>query len=103
MAAATLASLGAAIAKLKSLTSQYDLDIKLPGLIVIGSQSVGKSSVLQAIVGLKEQILPSGDGVVTRVPINLQLRGCLDVEEPFVTFEHSGGNHFSLKRQAKKL
>jgi dynamin 1-like protein len=103
MAAATLASLGAAIAKLKSLTSQYDLDIKLPGLIVIGSQSVGKSSVLQAIVGLKEQILPSGDGVVTRVPINLQLRGCLDVEEPFVTFEHSGGNHFSLQEASQEI
>merc|ERR1719453_306564 len=99
----TLASLGVAIAKLKSLTSQYDLDIKLPGLIVIGSQSVGKSSVLQAIVGLKEPFLPSGDGVVTRVPLQLQLRGVPDAVEAYVTFDHASGKHFSLLEAKEEI
>lgn len=103
MASDQLASLGVAIAKLRSLTSEYNLDIKLPGLIAIGSQSVGKSSVLQAIVGLKEPFLPSGDGVVTRVPLQLQLKGIQHSAEPYVTFEHAGGKHFSLLEAREEI
>lgn len=103
MASTPLASLGEAIAKLRALTSEYSLDIKLPGLIVIGSQSVGKSSVLQAIVGLKEPFLPSGDGVVTRVPLQLQLRGIPQSGDPYVTFDHSGGKHFSLQESQDEI
>lgn len=103
MTSTPLASLGAAVAKLRSLTSQYDLDIKLPGLIVIGSQSVGKSSVLQAIVGLAEPFLPSGDGVVTRVPLHLQLRGDQGSGEPYATFEHAGDKHFSLQEAHQEI
>jgi len=98
-----LATLGEAITKLRSLTCQYDLDLKLPGLIVIGSQSVGKSSALQAIVGLKEPFLPSGDGVITRVPLHLQLKGELGPGEAYATFEHTGGKHFSLQEAHQEI
>ncbi|KAF8340528.1 P-loop containing nucleoside triphosphate hydrolase protein [Cantharellus anzutake] len=45
--------------------------LKLPSIVVIGSQSSGKSSVLEAIVG--HQFLPKGDNMVTRRPIELTL------------------------------
>lgn len=45
--------------------------INLPQIVVIGSQSSGKSSVLEKIVG--RDFLPRGTGVVTRRPLVLQL------------------------------
>src|SRR3990167_9493103 len=45
--------------------------IDLPQICVIGSQSSGKSSVLEHIVG--RDFLPRGSGIVTRRPLILQL------------------------------
>jgi len=45
--------------------------IDLPQIVVIGSQSSGKSSVLENIVG--KDFLPRGSGIVTRRPLVLQL------------------------------
>lgn len=45
--------------------------IDLPQIVVVGSQSSGKSSVLESIVGF--DFLPRGSGVVTRSPILIQL------------------------------
>ncbi|KAM3124580.1 hypothetical protein ACQ2H7_002168 [Candidozyma auris] len=45
--------------------------LKLPSIVVIGSQSSGKSSVLEAIVG--QEFLPKGSNMVTRRPIELTL------------------------------
>ena len=45
--------------------------INLPRIVVVGTQSGGKSSVLESIVGL--DFLPRGDGVVTRRPLELRL------------------------------
>eukprot|EP00917_Polyrhabdina_sp_WS-2016_P001105 GHVP01002196.1.p1 GENE.GHVP01002196.1~~GHVP01002196.1.p1 ORF type:complete len:754 (+),score=140.41 GHVP01002196.1:343-2604(+) len=45
--------------------------IRLPRIAVVGTQSAGKSSVLESIVGL--DFLPRGDGVVTRRPLELRL------------------------------
>lgn len=46
-------------------------NIDLPQITVIGSQSSGKSSVLENIVG--RDFLPRGTGIVTRRPLVLQL------------------------------
>lgn len=46
-------------------------NIDLPQIVVVGSQSSGKSSVLEHIVG--RSFLPRGAGVVTRCPLILQL------------------------------
>jgi dynamin family protein len=43
----------------------------LPQIVVVGAQSSGKSSVLEAIVG--RDFLPRGTGIVTRRPLILQL------------------------------
>eukprot|EP00608_Synchroma_pusillum_P011384 CAMPEP_0198427610 /NCGR_PEP_ID=MMETSP1452-20131203/6025_1 /TAXON_ID=1181717 /ORGANISM="Synchroma pusillum, Strain CCMP3072" /LENGTH=570 /DNA_ID=CAMNT_0044147985 /DNA_START=24 /DNA_END=1733 /DNA_ORIENTATION=- len=45
--------------------------LDLPQIVVIGSQSSGKSSVLENIVG--RDFLPRGTGIVTRRPLVLQL------------------------------
>ncbi|KAI0218869.1 hypothetical protein LSAT2_029455 [Lamellibrachia satsuma] len=57
------------IDKLRSLG--LDRDIALPEVAVIGDQSAGKSSVLEAISGVQ---LPRGSGIVTRCPLALQLK-----------------------------
>lgn len=46
-------------------------DIDIPKLVVIGTQSSGKSSLLNSIIG--SDILPTGKSMVTRVPLNLEL------------------------------
>jgi len=45
--------------------------VDLPQIVVVGSQSSGKSSVLETIVG--RDFLPRGQGIVTRRPLVLQL------------------------------
>jgi GTPase SAR1 family protein len=45
-------------------------DIEIPGIVVAGSQSSGKSSVLESISGIQ---LPSGQTITTRVPLILRI------------------------------
>ncbi|KAI7886945.1 hypothetical protein K492DRAFT_139913 [Lichtheimia hyalospora FSU 10163] len=54
---------------LASISSYESLD--LPQIVVVGSQSSGKSSVLETIV--QRDFLPRGSGIVTRRPLILQL------------------------------
>ncbi|KAI3436285.1 hypothetical protein D9Q98_002338 [Chlorella vulgaris] len=62
-----------AINKLQDVFSQLAADVKLdlPQIAVVGSQSSGKSSVLEALVG--RDFLPRGSNIVTRRPLILQL------------------------------
>ncbi|XP_041066625.1 interferon-induced GTP-binding protein Mx3-like isoform X2 [Carcharodon carcharias] len=48
-----------------------DKDLGLPAIAVIGDQSSGKSSVLEALSGVS---LPRGSGIVTRCPLELKLK-----------------------------
>eukprot|EP00210_Caulerpa_lentillifera_P001828 g1758.t1 len=61
------------INKLQDIFSQITLDFKLelPQVAVVGSQSSGKSSVLEALVG--RDFLPRGPEICTRRPLMLQL------------------------------
>lgn len=45
--------------------------INIPRIVVIGTQSSGKSSVVNKIIGM--DILPVGDSMVTRTPLNIRL------------------------------
>ena len=53
------------------LPKGIQFDLELPQLVVVGSQSSGKSSVLENIVG--KDFLPRGTNIVTRCPLVLQL------------------------------
>ncbi|KAI9466445.1 P-loop containing nucleoside triphosphate hydrolase protein [Coemansia mojavensis] len=62
--------------------------LQLPSIVVIGSQSSGKSSVLEAIVG--QEFLPKGTNMVTRRPIELTLINTPDSGEEYGEFPQLG-------------
>ncbi|XP_032211404.1 interferon-induced GTP-binding protein Mx1 isoform X2 [Mustela erminea] len=53
-------------------------DLALPAIAVIGDQSSGKSSVLEALSGVA---LPRGSGIVTRCPLVLKLKKVTNQDE----------------------
>jgi GTP-binding protein EngB required for normal cell division len=62
--------------------------LTLPSIVVIGSQSSGKSSVLEAIVG--HEFLPKGSNMVTRRPIELTLVNTPDAHAEYGEFPALG-------------
>ncbi|KAL7773209.1 hypothetical protein CFE70_003173 [Pyrenophora teres f. teres 0-1] len=62
--------------------------LTLPSIVVIGSQSSGKSSVLEAIVG--HEFLPKGHNMVTRRPIELTLVNTPDAHAEYCEFPALG-------------
>ena len=62
------------INKLQDLIAKSNASskVQLPQIVVVGSQSSGKSSILESIVG--KDFLPRGTGIVTRRPLILQLK-----------------------------
>ncbi|KNH06820.1 hypothetical protein XU18_2422 [Perkinsela sp. CCAP 1560/4] len=81
-----------------TMTLMQDFSQQLPQIAVVGSQSSGKSSVLESIVG--KAFLPRGSGIVTRRPLILQLVPMpTDVsstvaEQPFGEFLHEPGKKY---------
>eukprot|EP01155_Anaeramoeba_flamelloides_P008803 Anaeramoba_flamelloidesa131_19.p1 GENE.a131_19~~a131_19.p1 ORF type:complete len:264 (-),score=43.77 a131_19:238-1029(-) len=73
--------------KIRKISLQLGSPISTPEVIVVGSQSSGKSSVLENI--LKRDFLPRGTGIVTKVPIRIQLTNSSKPNSlPFVIFQH---------------
>ena len=64
--------------------------IDLPQIAVVGSQSAGKSSVLENFVG--KDFLPRGSGIVTRRPLILQL--LYNKHAEWAEFLHCKGKKF---------
>uniref|UniRef100_H2LEZ5 Dynamin-1-like protein n=1 Tax=Oryzias latipes TaxID=8090 RepID=H2LEZ5_ORYLA len=82
------------INKLQDVFNTVGADImQLPQIVVVGTQSSGKSSVLESLVG--RDILPRGTGVVTRRPLILQLVH-IDPEDRRKTNEENGNVPFPL-------
>ncbi|XP_068595348.1 dynamin-1-like protein [Brachionichthys hirsutus] len=76
------------INKLQDVFNTVGADIiQLPQIVVVGTQSSGKSSVLEGLVG--KDILPRGTGIVTRRPLILQLVH-IDPEDRRRTSEENG-------------
>uniref|UniRef100_A0A669C6R2 Dynamin-1-like protein n=1 Tax=Oreochromis niloticus TaxID=8128 RepID=A0A669C6R2_ORENI len=72
------------INKLQDVFNTVGADtIQLPQIVVVGTQSSGKSSVLESLVG--RDILPRGTGVVTRRPLVLQL---VHIDQEDLNFLH---------------
>ncbi|KAI0743138.1 P-loop containing nucleoside triphosphate hydrolase protein [Daedaleopsis nitida] len=66
--ARTARGLNALVSKLRGFGAQIDLD--LPRIVVIGNQSVGKSSLVEAISGIN---VPRDTGTCTRCPMECRL------------------------------
>ena len=68
--------------------------INLPEIVVVGSQSSGKSSVLESIVG--RDFLPRGSGMVTKRPLILQLVNLPPTEtKEWGEFNHKPGRIYT--------
>lgn len=76
------------INELQDICNEHNINhtLDLPQIVVIGSQSSGKSSVLENIVG--RDFLPRGTGIVTRRPLILQLIYNKSADPEFVIFNH---------------
>lgn len=76
--------------EIRGILSQVDQSdtLQLPSIVVIGSQSSGKSSVLEAIVG--HEFLPKGSNMVTRRPIELTLINTPDSAAEYGEFPSLG-------------
>ncbi|KAI8344071.1 P-loop containing nucleoside triphosphate hydrolase protein [Chlamydoabsidia padenii] len=70
------------------LSIDHNETLKLPSIVVVGSQSSGKSSVLEAIVG--HEFLPKGTNMVTRRPIELTLVHTPGQDEEYGEFPQLG-------------
>ncbi len=57
-----------AVSRLQTLLGGRSNDFELPGIVVVGPQSVGKSALLESISGIR---LPSALGICTRCPLQL--------------------------------
>lgn len=67
--------------------------IELPKICVLGTQSSGKSSVLESIVGM--DFLPRGDGLCTRRPLELRLNHVPEnIDKPYGVFDELKGEKF---------
>ncbi|XP_059184557.1 interferon-induced GTP-binding protein Mx-like [Centropristis striata] len=73
------------IDSLRSLGVEKDL--ALPAIAVIGDQSSGKSSVLEALSGVA---LPRGSGIVTRCPLELKMKRNKEGEEWYGYISYEG-------------
>uniref|UniRef100_A0A8C2GD55 Uncharacterized protein n=1 Tax=Cyprinus carpio TaxID=7962 RepID=A0A8C2GD55_CYPCA len=76
-------------------------DLALPTIVVIGDQSSGKSSVLEALSGVA---LPRGKGIVTRCPLELRLKKVPGVNWKAVltykkTDESGNSSHFAAQNE----
>ncbi|XP_034236487.1 dynamin-1-like protein [Thrips palmi] len=75
--------------------------ITLPRLAVLGSQSAGKSSVLESLVG--HAILPRGGDMVTRCPLVLHLKKCDPTQAPWGEFVHHPGRRFTPEEIEREI
>ncbi len=75
--------------------------IKLPKIIVVGSQSSGKSSLLESIVGL--DFPPRGNGVVTRRPLELRLVNTTDLPKPYAVFDKTTQKIYDFDEVRKEI
>ncbi|VDK37045.1 unnamed protein product [Taenia asiatica] len=73
------------------------LNLDLPQIAVVGSQSAGKSSVLENFVG--RDFLPRGSGIVTRRPLILQL---INSNAEYAEFLHLKNKRFTNFEDVRK-
>jgi GTP-binding protein EngB required for normal cell division len=70
---------------LKNINNEFNIDntIDTPNLVVVGSQSSGKSTLINRMLGF--EVIPVGSKMETRTPINIQL---IPNKKIFLEFGH---------------
>ncbi|CAJ1456356.1 unnamed protein product [Effrenium voratum] len=82
------------------LAAGLSKDLSLPMIAVMGSQSVGKTSVLESLVG--RDFLPRGSGIVTRRPLVLQLHHSEGAQE-WAEFQHKPKVQLGLSEVRREI
>jgi len=82
------------------LPSDAQLGVNLPQVAVVGSQSSGKSSVLEALVG--RDFLPRDNNICTRRPLLLQLQQTHGHGAEWAEFLHQKGRKISDFSEIRK-
>ncbi|KAJ3144218.1 hypothetical protein HDU89_008661 [Geranomyces variabilis] len=70
--------------KVRAVVGSTDFQNLVPSIVVVGAQSHGKSSVLDAAAEVK---LPAGTGMVTKRPLVMQLRRAAGRSAETITFQ----------------
>ncbi|CAI6348723.1 unnamed protein product [Macrosiphum euphorbiae] len=73
----------------------------LPQIVVVGTQSSGKSSVLESIVG--KSFLPRGTGIVTRAPLVIQMIRYTEETKRSMLMSHNIEDNESITEWAEFL
>ncbi|CAF0734630.1 unnamed protein product [Rotaria sordida] len=74
--------------------------ISLPHIVVVGDQSVGKSSVLEALSGVQ---LPRAQSICTRCPLELRMKNILSTEPEYATIRCEGITRNAIGGQSKTI
>lgn len=61
-------------------------NLNFPRLVVVGTQSSGKSSLVNRIINI--DLLPTGNNMVTRTPIYIELKNCETNEIPCINLSY---------------
>ncbi|CAF4346710.1 unnamed protein product [Rotaria sordida] len=67
--------------------------ISVPHIVVVGDQSVGKSSVLEALSGVQ---LPRAQNICTRCPLELRLKNISSTETEYATIRCEGMSEIKI-------
>ena len=67
-----------AVDHVRALLRDDHQDIKLPTIVVVGDQSSGKTSVIEALSGVE---LPRGEHITTRCPLVMRMVSCADASQ----------------------
>jgi hypothetical protein len=78
--------------ELRALLSN-EKDINVTTIVAVGDQSHGKTSVIEALSGID---LPRGEGIQTRVPLELRLRRVAQSSDERATLQVTGRIHICL-------
>jgi len=74
-------------------------ELSLPRLVVVGTQSSGKSSILNSIISM--DILPTGKCMVTRTPLDIRLHKIINKKDSWIeisTYDYNDENNLDKIR-----
>lgn len=72
-------------------------ELSLPKLVVVGTQSSGKSSVLNSIMGL--DFLPTGKNMTTRTPLSIKLQKLTETKDGYIEFGNYENSGFIIEKR----
>jgi len=71
--------------ELQRVARDFETTFEAPEIIVVGTQSAGKSSLIEALVGFRFNYVGTGE-TITRRPLVVQMMRTPDYEEPYCLF-----------------